>query len=241
MEGAALARAAKPGQFVQIHAGSCLLKRPFSICDAQSGKITILYKVVGKGTTAMTALKKGDTVDGIGPLGRPFCEPSKGSRSIYVAGSVGVAPLCFLAKTRRGSGRHGGDVVFIGGRTKHDCLCRTEFNKLGVKVVLATEDGSAGHRGLVSSPFEKFLCALSGQEKNNSIVYACGPKAMMKAVAGICAHAGVSCVVSLEEIMSCGLGVCMGCVVKVKDDGDFVYQRSCTEGPVMEAEKIIWE
>jgi len=233
-----IARSAKPGQFIQIGAQGCLLKRPFSICDVNGAKVVVLYKIVGKGTAAMARLIKGDQLDAIGPLGKPFSRIPAWYRRIFVGGGVGVPPLYFLAKAYRGTRKL--DRALIGARTKNDILYAPEFKKIGIAVEMATEDGSAGQKGFVTGPFQKLLASLDDNDKKHSVVFTCGPKGMMKAVAEICEPAGVTCIASLEEIMGCGIGVCMGCVVKVKQDGDFFYKRVCREGPVMETDKIIW-
>ena len=234
-----IARVAKPGQFVQIGANGCFLKRPFSVCDVRGSRVNVLYKVVGRGTAAMAKMRKGDAVDVIGPLGKPFSPTPPWFRRIFVGGGVGVPPLYFLARAYRGNRKL--DKTFIGARTQSDLLCIPEFKKLGLKVVAATEDGSTGEKGFVTKPLEKFLGTLDAMEIKHSVVFTCGPKAMMKAVAEICAQKGAACIASLEEVMGCGIGVCMGCVVKVKQDGDFFYKRVCRDGPVMETDKILWD
>ncbi len=234
-----IARRAKPGQFLQIGAAECLLKRPFSVCDTAGSKVVVLYKVVGKGTAALSRLIKGDSVDVIGPLGNSFGDAPDWFHRIYVGGGVGVPPLYFLAKRLKSKRKN--DRVFIGARGKCDLLYVKEFKKLGLPVATATEDGSAGQRGFVTAPFGAWLNAMPEQDRKHSVVYTCGPKAMMKAVAQISHEAGVLCMASLEEVMGCGLGVCMGCVVKVKRDADFFYERVCTDGPVMDTAKLIWD
>ena len=234
-----IACASQPGQFLQIGASGCLLKRPFSVCDVAGSRVAILYKIVGKGTTAMAALQKGDKLDVIGPLGRPFSSVPKWFRRVFVGGGVGVPPLYFLAKRERGSPKM--DMAFIGARKKCDLLYVSEFKKLGLRVQTATEDGSAGQKGYVTSPFQRYLATLTDMEKTHAVVFTCGPKAMMKAVSEICAKFSMTCIASVEEVMGCGVGVCMGCVVKVKRGEDFFYERVCTEGPVMETDKILWE
>ncbi len=234
-----IARAAQPGQFLQIGATGCLLKRPFSVCDVAGSRVTILYKIVGKGTTAMAALQKGDKLDVVGPLGRPFSAMPDWFHRVFVGGGVGVPPLYFLAKRERGKSKM--DKVFIGARKKSDLLYVSEFKKLGLGVQTATEDGSAGKKGYVTGPFQQYLNTLTDMEKAHAVVFTCGPKAMMKAVSEVCAKHAITCIASLEEIMGCGVGVCMGCVMKVKRGDDFFYERVCTEGPVMETDKILWE
>ncbi len=234
-----IARAAKPGQFLQIGARGCLLKRPFSVCDVSGSKVVVLYKVVGKGTRALALAKPGDKLDVVGPLGKPFFLIPAWFRRVYVGGGVGVPPLYFLAKAHRGNPKV--DKVFMGARVKHDLLCVKDFKKLSLAVTVSTQDGSAGQKGIVTQPFEKFLKTVKEHDRKHTVVFTCGPKAMMKAVAQICNGHAVTCIASLEEVMACGIGVCMGCVVKVKQDGDFFYKRVCRDGPVMETDKILWE
>ena len=234
-----IAKHARPGQFVAVGAAGCLLKRPFSVGDVSGSRVILLYKVVGKATAAMAALRRGDAIDVIGPLGIPFSDVASWYQKIYVAGGVGVPPLYFLARNQSKGNKQ--DRVFVGARTKSDLLYVPQFKKLGLSVSIATEDGTAGQKGYVTLSFQKLLKKISPALRKHVVVFSCGPKLMMKAVAKICEDANVPCMASLEEVMGCGIGVCMGCVVKVKHDDGFLYQRVCREGPVMETDKILWE
>ena len=227
-----LAREAKPGQFVEVRCSDQtdpLLRRPFGIHRVVKGGIELLYEVLGKGTEILSRAEKDDSLDLIGPLGHGF---DLNRQTIIVAGGNGVAPLLFLAEKL--AKRKSDICVLIGGRSKDHVLCEKDFKSLGAKVAVATEDGSIGHRGLVTHLLKNLLAT------NNwrlATIYACGPTGMLKAVSEIAQDNRVSCQVSLEERMACGVGVCLGCPVKVKNNR---YKMVCKDGPVFNAEEIAW-
>jgi len=248
-----IANEAKPGQFVMIKIDieKTFLRRPFSICSASEKTFNILFKVVGIGTEILSQKKAGDTLNIIGPLGTGYRLPITDYRlPILVAGGTGVASLLFLAQFLSPSVPQ--SLVFIGAKTKKDVLFANEFKKLGCKVIVSTEDGSYGAKGLVSNIFSRHVSTY--QLINSSpVVYACGPKGMLKKIAEISKEHRIKCFVSLEEKMACGLGACIGCVVKIRTIGrdkkntrtvgtdKFEYKRVCKDGPVFAAEKIIWQ
>lgn len=251
-----LARTIAPGQFIEVrcHEGhDPLLRRPFSVHRIVPGGIDILYEVLGKGTEIISRKKKGDSMDAIGPLGHGFTLPrdprSTSHAPIIVAGGMGVAPLLALAEEL--AGRSGGVTALIGARTKNDLLCEKAFKKLGIKVRIATDDGSKGKKGFITtllkdllltshlSPHTSRFAPHTSHLSPRTSIYACGPHAMLKEVARIAAVHTTPCQVSLEERMACGVGVCLGCPVKVKSKRGG-YAMVCKDGPVFDAREIIW-
>jgi dihydroorotate dehydrogenase electron transfer subunit len=238
---AKIARSCRPGQFLMLKVDESrepLLRRPLSIHRVDKEKIEMLYERVGKGTEILSRRKTNEFLDVIGPLGNGFIlkNKSRQSKIFLVAGGMGVAPLVFLAQSLA-VGKSKSDKakiqVFIGARTKQQILCEKEFKKIGCDVKIATDDGSAGFSGRVTGLFEQ---ALSTPDCQRAIVYACGPKPMLRELAMICRKNLVPAQVSLEEHMACGIGACLGCVVNTVDG----YKRVCKEGPVFEAEKLIY-
>ena len=244
-----LAGEARPGQFVEVRCAEKtdpLLRRPLGVHRIVKGGIELLYEVVGKGTELLSLMKPGWLVDVIGPLGSGFIingktERRKNARRILVAGGNGVAPLLFLAEEL--AKKRGELNVLIGGCSKSHILCEKDFQRTGAKVFVATEDGSKGHKGLVTHLLREALLAGSPKE---TIIYACGPTGMLKAVSSIAGERRVSCQVSLEEKMACGVGVCLGCPVKIKrghglEGTGYEFRMVCKDGPVFNSEEIIWE
>ncbi len=229
---------AKPGQFIMLRVAEQaepLLRRPFSIHNliASNGAaegLELLYKVVGKGTAALALKKPGDIVDILGPLGTSFKVPP-GAKRIYIAGGgIGVAPLFFLVSQLR---RQNADLtdcrVFIGGRTQEDLLCLGDFAQLGLNLQCTTDDGSAGDQCLVTHPLEMAV-ELSAPH----IIAACGPIAMLACIIGIAQKYDVPCQVSVETMMACGMGACLGCAVEGREHRDR-YLHACLDGPVFDA------
>jgi len=232
-----LASALAPGQFVHVKVPALeesALRRPFSVFDAADGKVTVLYKTVGRGTAALNSASAGDTVCVLGPLGRGFPVSCDGS-ALLVGGGYGVAPLHFLA--RRLKERGFDDImVFIGGRTSDDLLAVERFRALGVDVRLATNDGSAGVKGLVTDPLDDVLASLRGSGKRFEL-FACGPDPMLKAVAMRATGTGMKGWISMDRHMICGVGACYACIQKTVRGNS----RCCVEGPVFRAEDLVWE
>jgi dihydroorotate dehydrogenase electron transfer subunit len=242
-----IARESKPGQFVNVRVSESydpLLRRPFSIhaVNPERGTFSLLYDVVGRGTKLLMAMDVGDKVSVVGPLGSSFDvgEDPK-AKHILVAGGCGAAPIHFLSDWI--CKKHGCDkvTVLVGAKTEEAVLCEREFVAHGVKVEIATEDGSYGFKGLVTELLQTYL------SMPDIRVYSCGPTPMLRAVAKIVeAYNVASCQVSLESAMACGLGVCMGCVTKAcsgydDDCKDWRYSRVCTDGPVYDAKELVWE
>lgn len=240
-----IAKEAHPGQFVEVRCSDgCdpLLRRPLGVHRIFKDGIGILYEVVGKGTELLSKKKAGDGLDVIGPLGKGF---SSGTReSIIVAGGIGVAPLLALAERlahspqssvrRKKKKLH----VCIGAKTKKHILCKADFERIGAKVIVATEDGSLGTKGFITTPLKNLLWTM---DYGLLTIYACGPMPMLKTVAALAKEHDIPCQVSLEERMACGVGVCRGCPVRVRTDlVGTEYRMVCKDGPVFNAQDIVW-
>lgn len=226
-------------------------------------RLEFLYKVMGRGSTYLSTLKKGQTLELLAPLGRGFTVPEGLQTAILVAGGIGVPPIValaeWIARTRdQGSGVRGWGteeidrplssnpqlptpnpqikmVAFIGGKLKEDVLCVRDFKKAGAEVHMVTEDGSMGQKGLVTDILDQYL--LTTDHWPLTTIYACGPNAMLAAVATVAAKHGLPCQVSMEATMACGFGICMGCAIRVRSQG---YRLCCKDGPVFDAEEIAW-
>ena len=226
-----LAKEAKPGQFIEvlcIGKGAPFLRRPFGIhsVDKKSGVVEILLRKVGRGTEILSGLPVGGIIDVVGPLGKGF-EIQKGKKHIIAGGGMGIAPLLFLAQSLHAAGEEA--KIFLAARGAADIARVEDFKKYG-EVVITTEDGSLGEKCLIDTPLIRALKTL-----DNPIIYACGPHAMLRCIAGL----GAPAQVSLEEKMACGFGVCQGCAVEVKNK-DTKYKMVCKDGPVFNAEDIVW-
>lgn len=246
---------AVPGQFIMVRVSNQLdplLRRPFAIHRIQRADtkgesagnnfyIEILYKVVGKGTEILSEMKEHDKVDILGPFGNGYRIDPSIRTAVLIGGGIGAAPLLSLAeKIISKCSRLESILLLLGGKGTDDVLCIKEYEKLGVEVRLATEDGSLGKRGTV---VELLLdCLKSGDYIQDSFTYcfACGPDAMLKEVSKITAEKGISCQISLEARMACALGACLGCAVKTKAGGD-IYKNVCKDGPVFDSKEIVWE
>jgi dihydroorotate dehydrogenase electron transfer subunit len=238
----AIARQAKPGQFLMIRPVKFrepLLPRPFSIHRTQGNLIEILFKVVGLGTEQLAEVRAGDLLEVRGPLGRGF-QVDLSKEPVLVAGGMGVAPLLFLAETLSNLKKWPFKFpakLLVGAKSKSELVCLREFEKACVEVLVATEDGSSGHKGLVTDLLKKLF-----PNKEPAIaIYACGPNPMSKALARWAGQRKVAAQVSLEARMACGLGACLGCVVAKKNQAGIAYVNVCTEGPVFEANEIVWD
>jgi len=239
-----LAKNALPGQFIEIRCTKGvdpLLRRPLGIHKIDGDGIEVLYEVVGKGTELLSEKLPGQEIDLIGPLGNGFDPGMASDINILIAGGIGVAALITLAE-RLSKERNKKTYVMIGARTKSHVLCEKEFKSLGCIVKIATDNGSRGYRGLITDPVRKMLAACQLDMYlpafRRVMVYACGPTGMLKAVSRIAREHGVPCQVSLVERMACGVGVCLGCPVKMKTGA---YKMVCKDGPVFDSEEILWE
>lgn len=235
-----IALAARPGQFVHLRIAEALdplLRRPFSVMLAEpgSGQIRLLVRVAGRGTEVVASHADGTRYDLLGPLGNGWTLPEDDGDLMLVAGGVGVAPLIFLADHLRMSDSQAHVHSLFGAATEDLLVCWTEFSSRCDQFTAATEDGSAGEEGLVT----ELLAAELGKQPP-SRVYACGPAAMLAAVARMCTATGVPCEVSVEQWMGCGVGACLGCVVPAAGEGDS-YLRVCADGPVFDGNEIAWD
>jgi len=235
-----IATSARAGQFVMIKAGTSVeppLRRPFSILslDPAQETFSLFIKAIGEGTRALARLAVGEVAQCLGPLGRPFTAPSPRTQALMVAGGYGIAPFFLFARELVAAGQDG--RVFYGGRASGDLQLRERFAGL-VPLLAATEDGSLGHRGRVTAPLEAYLDQNPGPVR----LYACGPDAMLHAVARIAEDRGLPAEVSLDPWMGCGVGTCLGCVVFTQGRDEVLpkYRCACTEGPVFDASFVVW-
>ncbi len=258
-------KTAQPGHFLEIKVTGGrepFLRKPLGIHRIyrkdEKAICEVLYEVIGEGTKRLSQRKSGEQIDIIGPLGNGFKLQDPGSRlHILVAGGIGAAPLVYLAqklvkvsRQKAGPAYGGKSVVLLGAKTKKHILCENEFKNLGCNVKITTDDGSKGHKGVVTGILEQVLLGRGipcgrlgnlrtlkqgGHEARPYVIYACGPKPMLKEVARIASENNIPCQVLLEEYMACGVGVCLGCAVATKDG----YKMVCEDGTVFKADEIV--
>ena len=210
------------GQFVNIQLDGMFLRRPISVCDYDEKTLTIIYKVVGKGTEAMSAMVQGQKLDILTGLGNGYDLTLAGDKPVLLGGGVGVPPMYNLAKKLIALGKE--VKVILGFNTSSEIFYEDEFKALGCDVTVTTVDGSYGVKGFVTDALPE----------NYTYFYTCGPEPMLKAVYRATKTSGQ---MSFEERMGCGFGACMGCSCKILTG----YKRICKEGPVMKKEEILWE
>ncbi|MBQ6263172.1 MAG: dihydroorotate dehydrogenase electron transfer subunit [Clostridia bacterium] len=210
-----------PGQFVNIAIDGFYLRRPISVCDKDDGRITLIYKVVGDGTRAMSGMKEGEVLDTLTGLGNGYSPAKAGSSPLLIGGGVGIPPLFWLCKDLIKNGVS--PSVILGFNTADEIFLEDEFRALGVPVTVTTVDGSRGVKGFVTDAIDP----------DHSYFYACGPLPMLRAVAEVTPFPGE---MSFEERMGCGFGACMGCSVLTKNGP----VRVCRDGPVIPKEDVIW-
>ena len=232
-----IARIAKPGQFILIKVKNGfepLLRRPFSIHKSYKSTIEVIYKIVGVGTKILSNKRKGEIIDVLGPLGKGFDLsnfqfPISNFQSLIVGGGYGIAPLYFLAKELMK--RKIQLEVLIGAKDKNSILCENDFLKIGTKPLITTEDGSKGNKGVITDLLNSQLSTI---DYRLSTIYACGPMEMLKKVSNISKKYNVNFQVSLEEKFACGIGICLGCVIKTTQGN----KRVCKDGPVFLGDEI---
>ena len=212
---------AAPGQFINIKLDGCFLRRPISVCDWDNEGITVIYKVVGRGTAVLCDVEPGQDLDVLCGLGNGFDVSKCGSRTLVIGGGVGTPPMYGLARALLKAGKT--PVAILGFNTKSEIFYEEQFRALGIETVVTTVDGSYGTKGFVTDALPE----------NYDYFCACGPLPMLKA---ICNAAATSGLMSFEERMGCGFGACMGCSCKTK----YGSKRICKDGPVLEKEEIIW-
>jgi len=223
-----LANEVKPGQFFELKNPAFthpMLRKPISVYDVNGESVSLMIKKLGKGTEQLAFLKAGDNIDLLGPLGNSF-PLTDGQKALLISGGIGYPPLYFLKKNLLQAGKQ---VWWLhGGRTQDDIFPADE---------IWTDDGSAGKKGFVTDGMSEYL-----NKNQPEVIYACGPKPMLKACAEIASRHSIPLYVSLEEYMACGIGVCHGCAVKVKADNAIGvdYKTVCKDGPVFDAGEIIW-
>lgn len=217
-----LSQVTRPGQFVNIRLSGLYLRRPISVCDAENGVLTLIYKAVGEGTRQMSRMAAGENLDVLTGLGNGYDLSRAGDRSLLLGGGVGVPPLYLLAKELVRAGKT--PRVILGFNTKDEVFYEEEFRALGCDVTVTTVDGTCGTKGFVTD----------AMGEGYTFFYTCGPEPMLKAVFRASKTSGQ---MSFERRMGCGFGACMGCSCKTLTGN----KRICKEGPVMDKEDILWE
>ena len=212
----------KAGQFVNIKIDGFFLRRPISVCEACGDKLTLIYKIVGKGTEALAEMKKRARLDLLTGLGNGYDTSKSGASPVLIGGGAGVPPMYELAKRLLAEGK---DVqAVLGFNSSEEIFLKEEFEELGAKTYVTTADGSAGTRGFVTDVLKNL---------DYTYFYACGPENMFRAIENTAKTSGQY---SFEERMGCGFGACMGCSCETK----YGSKRICKDGPVLEREEIIW-
>jgi dihydroorotate dehydrogenase electron transfer subunit len=227
----------RPGHFFHLRLPSAdiFFRRAMSVAgvDTEQQEAEIIFRAIGRGTTLLSRMTKGDELDVLGPLGKPFSLPKRGEIPVIVAGGVGLPPMLYLAEdlVRRGTSPDRIEF-FYGGRSSSDIIERSRIKKTGVRFHPTTDDGSFGQKGLVTEFVEKLFMA---EPKGKYRLYACGPEPMLKAVDQIGVRMKVPGQLSLEAPMPCGYGVCLGCVVPLTSGGN---ARVCADGPVFDIGEV---
>jgi dihydroorotate dehydrogenase electron transfer subunit len=238
------------------------LRRPFSLAarrDAKDGKVEldIIYRAIGRGTSYLAALAPGGRLSVLGPLGNSFAILADKPLAVLVGGGVGIGPLLYLAEALAAANKR--TFAFCGARSARllplkltdgsripkqpvPTLCAVQLAAYGIPVAVATDDRSVGCAGLVSEVFQDWLEA-GAEDASKLVVYCCGPQAMMRAVAKRCVSQNIKCQLAMERLMACGMGTCQSCIVKVRDAGygRWSYKLCCTDGPIFEADELLWD
>lgn len=214
----------RSGQFINIELAGKYLRRPISVCDYDATTITIIYKVVGRGTEQMKAMEAGEQLDILTGLGNGFSTENEARRPLLVGGGVGVPPMYNLCRRLLGEGKS--PIVILGFNTAEEIFYAEEFRALGVETYISTADGTVGTKGFVTDVIRE-------QALDFDYLYTCGPLPMLKALYDA---TSVDAEFSFEERMGCGFGACMGCSCKTK----YGNKRICKDGPVLKREEIIW-
>lgn len=213
------------GQFAHVYVPGKSLRRPISICDASENVLRLVYQVKGEGTKIMSQMQPGCNVDVLVPLGNGF-KIEQGRRYCLIGGGIGAPPMLYTAK------QCDDPLIITGFRNESLVILQDEFKAEG-ETLLCTDDGSAGTKGFVTDLLRERIAEIDE-------VCACGPTPMLKAVAAICAEFNKPCQISLEERMGCGVGACLVCAVKVRKNGEEIMQHVCKNGPVFNAEEVVF-
>lgn len=224
-----IAKSSKAGQFVEVYANdkSLLLPRPISICEIIGDNLRMVYQVVGKGTEYFSNLKENDVIRVLGSCGNGYTISDDNTENVFVGGGIGVPPLLETVKQTKGN-----KTVVLGFRS--ETFLVAEFEKYGAKVHIATDDGSSGFHG-------NAVQLLRELNLKSDMIYSCGPKVMLKALSDYALENNLNCQVSMEERMACGIGACVGCVVKIKENDGWTYKKVCKDGPVFNFREVDWE
>ena len=238
-----IAKNIEPGQFINIKVNDeliPLLRKPFSVCqrNADEGWIEIVWKIVGKGTEIIARYKVGELVNVLGPLGRGFYIQPVVQRALLVGGGLGVAPLPFLCQELIKAVKS--VVVFLGARSVNELSFIEAFQQMGAEVIITTEDGSRGKRGMVTDVLRDYLiqeCPINDQWH----LFSCGPTGLLNQVSAITEEFNIEGQISIETMMGCGFGICIGCPVRVREgrSGGGLYKLTCVDGPVFNAREVI--
>ncbi|MBN2455976.1 MAG: dihydroorotate dehydrogenase electron transfer subunit [Sedimentisphaerales bacterium] len=248
-----------PDNLRDVARRNIVLRRPFSFCDivceSEKTSVEILYKVVGPASLRMTTLSGGDLISIIGPLGNGFRIPDNKKRALLVIGGIGAGPLQHLAKVLTEEHSEEEVVAFVGARSakelpfegRLDDIAQSlgfsfrEFAKYGINSIVATDDGSLGHKGPVTECFEQWL-GRTRMVYEETIIYGCGPEEMLAELVRIASERGIDCQVNMERMMACGIGICQSCAVKCRtdDSNETVYKLCCEDGPVFDGREVVF-
>ncbi|MBW3589074.1 MAG: dihydroorotate dehydrogenase electron transfer subunit [Actinobacteria bacterium] len=239
-----IAEAAKPGQFVNLRPPtdrSYLLRRPFSIFRVNrrgnvAATVEVVFDIRGPGTAALAAMRRHEPIDIVGPIGRSFTIPKTQHSCLLVGGGVGATPLFFLGEELQNAGKRV-DVLW-GAATASRLVAPIEAKRLGAVAAFTTDDGSEGHHGLITEVLGEMI-----ERCGTEVIYTCGPRQMMASVTKIALEFGIPAQVAMEELMGCGIGVCMTCVTPVwnRDGTGIANVRTCVDGPVFNGARIAWD
>lgn len=232
LEAPKISELAQAGQFVHIACGDAhLLRRPISICDTPEGGLKIVFAVKGEGTKWLSERREGDTLDVLGPAGHGFDLSALGERPVMIGGGIGVPPMLKTMKAAKARGAQ--PTAILGFRSKDAVILEEDFRAQG-DVYVATDDGSYGIPGFVSSVLEAHIGEFTS-------VCCCGPKGMLRALAALAEEAGIPCQVSMEERMGCGIGACLVCACALQaKNGETRYGHVCKDGPVFDSKEVVW-
>jgi len=210
-----------------------LLKRPFSLFRKTTKGLQILFRIRGRGTAMMRELKKGSRIEVLGPLGNSYPSPPRNKTPLIIAGGIGIASLFYFAERLSRAKKKA--YISYGVRSEKELFMVEELKRFAKELSISTDDGSCGERGCVTDIAGNLLSHIPALS-TNCVMYACGPRKMLEAVSGMAKQRGIEAYLSMEEVMACGVGACLGCVVGTVNG----YKRVCKEGPVFNGQEIVW-